>query len=80
MVGPHPSYKPNPMKHHKPVATWLLLKDVEMLQQLASKNNVSVAAYVRAIIVDALAEEELYSTKKSLASFGNNGALASLNK
>jgi hypothetical protein len=52
---------------HKPVGTWLSLKDFELLRQLAQANNVGVAAYVRAIIVDAL-QDELYINQNSINS------------
>lgn len=42
---------------HKSIATWILKTDFEQLQQLAAKNNVTIAAYLRAIIVDALQDE-----------------------
>lgn len=42
---------------HKSIATWILKTDFESLQQLAVKNNVTVAAFLRAIIVDALQDE-----------------------
>lgn len=45
---------------HKLVATWISLKDFELLEQLARTNNVKLAAYVRAIIVDAI-QEEIYT-------------------
>lgn len=44
-------------KHHKLVATWIPRKDFEHLEQLAKDNKVTLAAYVRAVIVDVLQEE-----------------------
>ena len=44
---------------HKSVATWILHKDFKALQDLAAKNNVSIASYMRGIIVDAI-QDELY--------------------
>lgn len=49
---------------HKPVATWLRLKDYNSLQEIAERSNVGVAAYVRGIIVDAIQDEQ---TKYSIA-------------
>ena len=46
-----------PMVGYKPVATWLPEKDLEQLQNLARENNVTVASYLRAIIVDVLQDE-----------------------
>lgn len=46
---------------HKQVATWLSLTDYQQLGQLAQANRVSIAAYVRAIIVDAIQEESCIS-------------------
>ena len=42
---------------YKSIATWILHKDFELLCQLAARNKVSVAGYVRGIIVDAIADE-----------------------
>lgn len=44
-------------RQHKPVGTWLLAEDFELLQQLAQQNNVSMSAYVKSIIIDALQDE-----------------------
>lgn len=47
-------------KHYendKSVATWITMKDFAYLQHLAFANNVTVASYIRAIIVDALEDE-----------------------
>ena len=44
-------------KHHKLVAAWIPVRDFETLHRLAKANNVSLAAYLRAIIVDAIDEE-----------------------
>ena len=42
---------------HKFVGTWVPVEDVAFLSKLAKANKVSLAAYVRAIIVDAVEEE-----------------------
>lgn len=42
---------------HKSIATWILHRDFEALQDLAEKNNVTVASYLRGIIVDAIQDE-----------------------
>jgi hypothetical protein len=44
-------------KHHKLVAAWVPMRDYEALHRLAKANKVSLAAYLRAIIVDAIDEE-----------------------
>jgi hypothetical protein len=41
----------------KPVCTWLSIKDHLSLTELAKSNKVTVASYLRAIIVDVIAEE-----------------------
>lgn len=40
------------------VATTLRATELDKLKAIANKHNVTVSAYIRAIIVDALAEEE----------------------
>lgn len=45
-------------KNNKLVATWISVKDFQILEQLAHNNKVTLAAYVRAIIVDAVQEED----------------------
>jgi hypothetical protein len=47
------SYKDN----HAPITTWVPIEDMIMLQQLANRNKVTLAAYLRAIIVDIIQEE-----------------------
>jgi hypothetical protein len=42
---------------YKSIATWIRQKDFELLCQLSARQKVSVAAYVRGIIVDAIADE-----------------------
>lgn len=44
---------------NKSVAAWIPIRDYEILQQLARRSKVSIAMYVRAIIIDAT-QEELY--------------------
>ena len=44
----------------KSVATWIPMRDFAMLQHLAFVNKVSVAAYIRGIIIDAV-QDEVYS-------------------
>lgn len=43
--------------HHKPVGTWLPVRDYELLKELAQNNNVPISTYVRGIIVDAIQDE-----------------------
>ena len=64
------------MLTHKSVATWILKSDFKALQDLAAKNNVSVAAYIRGIIVDAI-QDELY---RPVGVIVNTSARVSLNK
>ena len=42
---------------HGPITTWVPLEDLAILQQLAIKHNVTLAAYIRAIIVDIIQDE-----------------------
>ena len=42
---------------HGPVTTWVPLEDVAILQQLATKHKVTLAAYLRAIIIDIIQDE-----------------------
>lgn len=51
-------------KNNKLVATWISMNDYATLQHLAFKNKVTLAAYMRAILVDAIQEED-YSAKLS---------------
>ena len=44
-------------KTHRLVATWISDKDFDSLKSLASTNKVRLAAYVRAILIDALQDE-----------------------
>lgn len=41
----------------KAVAAWLTLPELELFRAIAQANNVSPSAYLRAMIVDVLAEE-----------------------
>ena len=41
----------------KPVATWLSRSDYDKFIALVDKNNVTIATYLRAIIIDIIAEE-----------------------
>lgn len=52
------------MKDCKSVATWISFKDYAVLQHLAFTNNVTVASYLRGIIVDALFEESFPNKQK----------------
>ena len=45
------------MKDYKSVATWISLGDFELLQLLAEKDNVTIASYIRGIIVDAIQDQ-----------------------
>lgn len=42
---------------NRPVATWLTRQELELFRAIAKNNRVSPAAYLRAMIVDVLAEE-----------------------
>jgi len=48
--------------NHRPVATWITHQDYALLDKLAKSNKVKISVYLRAIIVDALADEQLSST------------------
>ena len=45
-------------QHYKSVATWIPIDVFERLQKVAEFDNVSVSAYIKAIIVDAVNEQE----------------------
>lgn len=42
----------------KPICTWLSLSAHEQFVALAKKNGVTVATYLRAIVTDAIADEQ----------------------
>lgn len=50
-------------ENHRPVATWIPIQQFEQLQALAKKNNLKLSSYLRAIIVDALVDEQKPRTK-----------------
>ena len=61
-------------KQQKSVATWLSEQDFALVQSLAASNNVTIAAFLRAVIVDALNDERgtspsLVHSNISLAEF-----------
>lgn len=66
-------------EHNKLVATWISTKDRAMLQSLAHTNKVTLAAYLRAIITDAIHEENYTSQLKCTNTIPANMAV-SLNK
>lgn len=41
----------------KPIATWLNIEDYEKLKDLAGAQGVTIASYLRSIVVDAIADE-----------------------
>jgi hypothetical protein len=41
----------------KPIATWLNLEDYEKFKDLAEASGVTPAAYLRSIVIDAIADE-----------------------
>ena len=49
--------KPDLQITHKSVATWIRKEDFVLLQELSARNNVTVASYIRGIIVDAIQDE-----------------------
>jgi hypothetical protein len=58
MVAPADTSKSTFYKdHHKHVSAWIPMRDYEVLNRLARDNKVTLAAYLRAIIVDAVEEE-----------------------
>lgn len=48
------------------VATWLSIQDFELLRTLSEADNVSVAAYIRAILVDAIQDQSTINHKNIL--------------
>ncbi len=57
---------------HKTICTWISLDDCERLSALAKENSVSVCAFVRSIIVDAIADETRSFRKKQKAIANSN--------
>lgn len=55
-------------QHYKSVATWIPMDVFEKLQEIADSNKVSVSAYIKAIIVDAVEEESLLVKSKATIS------------
>ena len=47
---------------NKPVTTWIPKDDYYLIRSLAERHNITVSAYIRAIIVDVI-QEETYSNK-----------------
>jgi hypothetical protein len=45
------------MKDHRHVSTWITESDFDMLQKIAKDNNVTIATYLRGIVVDAIQDE-----------------------
>ena len=41
----------------RPIATWLSLEDYEKFKDLAEASGVTLASYLRSIVVDAIADE-----------------------
>ena len=59
--------KPRPENYkqrHKLVAAWIPIGDFEFLRGRAQAHNISVSAYIRAILVDAM-EDETQAIAKS---------------
>jgi hypothetical protein len=54
----------------KPICTWLSLSDYELFCALAASIGVTPAAYLRSIVVDALAEERERGLPTRQDSFG----------
>jgi hypothetical protein len=46
---------------HRPVGTWVSVQDFEALKRLAQAHNIRMSAYLRAIITDAIQEEQYSS-------------------
>lgn len=44
-------------ERHRPIGTWLTKTELEHFKAVARANHVSPAAYLRAMIIDVLAEE-----------------------
>jgi hypothetical protein len=53
-----PAHKKSPdVVLHRPIATWLSVEDHQRLLAIVERSGISVAAYIRAIVVDAIAED-----------------------
>jgi hypothetical protein len=51
---------------NKPVTTWIPKDDYYLIRSLAEKHNITVSAYIRAIIVDVIQEENYTNKLKSI--------------
>jgi hypothetical protein len=49
--------KPSGTVLRRPACTWLSVPDYEKLSAIAGAHNVTLAAYLRSIIVDVIADE-----------------------
>ena len=54
-----------PWQHYKSVATWIPVDVFDRLQAVAKLDNVSASAYIKAIIIDAVEEQENLLASKS---------------
>lgn len=50
----------------RPLCTWLTAEDYDSFAAIASANGVTMAAYLRSIVVDAIAEETTVRVEGSL--------------
>ena len=49
--------KPKPRRLVKTVTTWLTIADYEKFEVIANQDHVSVAALLRGLVIDAIAED-----------------------
>ncbi len=50
--------KPEPKRLKHPVTTWLTDGDYDALKDVAQRHGVAASSYMRAVIIDALADEK----------------------
>ena len=49
--------KPKNQHLRRPICTWVNVLDYQMFHDIAVSNGVTIAAYLRAMVIDILAEE-----------------------
>lgn len=58
--------KPEPTRFKHPVTTWLTDGDYDSLKRAAASHGVAASSYMRAVLIDALADEKPVRDKPSM--------------
>ena len=56
--------KPKNQHLRRPICTWVNVLDYQMFHDIAVSNGVTIAAYLRAMVIDVLAEETQKSSRQ----------------